>query len=430
MVSLPRNTRVFTKQSLKISGLWLTWAALSLLGMHALAQQPPLYDVHYHASLEPDSGEARVSIRVEYSDQALIELRFRVDPERHHGFAGDGELRHAAPFVYWRPPAEGGEFRLSVRIERERGGSGSYDAFITPQWALLRADHLFPAARARSRAEARSRARLSFDTPPGWSVETRYGAWRDAPLAVEDPTRRYVRPTGWILAGELGVRREEVVGREVTMAAPQGSGARRMDALAMIRWTLPTLLEVFPNFPDRLLVVSAGDPMWRGALSGPASLYIHVDRPMINERGTSTLVHELVHVAGIVHTGRRAGWIVEGLADYYSLEVLRRAGVISEDRHAASLQTLARRGEAVRRLDTPAAGGPVTARAVLAFVAIDQAIRAASEDRHSLDDVARELAESDQTITYRRLREVTESLVGHPLEVFDELPLGQRNRQD
>ena len=43
----------------------------------------------------------------------------------------------------------------------------------------------------------------------------------------------------------------------------------------------------------RLLIVSAGDPMWRGGLSGPSSMFLHSDRPLISENRTSTLLHEL-----------------------------------------------------------------------------------------------------------------------------------------
>jgi hypothetical protein len=410
--------------NMRLRPAWLMLASL-LLPLLAAAAGEPRYQLHYHAALLPDEGEAAVTLALGQRDQMLRELRFRVDPQRHYGFEGDGRIEHNPPFVHWHPPAEGGEFRLRLVIDRERG-NGGYDARITEDWALLRADHLFPAARVRSVVGATAEASLSFELPESWSLESRYGSWRDEPLRVEDPTRRFVRPTGWLVAGALGVRREQILDHDVVVAAPVGVGVRRMDALALIRWTLPTLLEIFPGFPTSLLVVSAGDPMWRGALSGPESLYIHADRPMINERGTSTLLHELVHVAGIVHTGPRAGWIVEGLADYYSLEILRRAGVISEQRHATSLRTLARRGESVRRLDVGSAGGAVTARAVGEFARIDQAIREASDQAHSLDHVARALAESPDTITYARLRAISEELAGRPLDVFDELPLARR----
>ena len=50
-------------------------------------------------------------------------------------------------------------------------------------------------------------------------------------------------------------------------------------------------------------------------MSGPGSLYVHADRPMISENGTSTMLHELVHVAMGVSGSAHDDWLVEGLAE-------------------------------------------------------------------------------------------------------------------
>ncbi len=80
-------------------------------------------------------------------------------------------------------------------------------------------------------------------------------------------------------AGELGVRWERIQGVSVFVAGPVDQGVRRMDILAFLNWNLPVLGEVLDDLPDRLVVVSARDRMWRGGLSGPRSLYLHADRP-------------------------------------------------------------------------------------------------------------------------------------------------------
>ena len=386
------------------------------------ADPPPEYDAAFHAELLPAEGVAVASVKIDQRDGEVSELRFRIEEGRHHDFDGDGELEVEPPFVYWRPPADGGRFSLRVHIDRERRGNGK-DAHIDADWAILRLDHLFPAARVRGRPGATSRSTLSLAAPEDWSVETRYGRFDGEPLPVETSGRRYSRPTGWIAAGQLGVRRESIAGRGVTVAGPVQQGVRRMDHLALMQWTLPTLLEVFPAFPESVLVVSAGDPMWRGALSGPSSLYIHAERPLINERGTSTLLHELVHVAGISGTGTGAAWIVEGLADYYSLEALRRSGAVTDARHERSRAALERQGRDVSRLDTRRANAEVSARAVTVLYMLDAAIRDASGGEANLDDVARALAESDETITLARFRTLAEQTAGATLALFDDLPL-------
>ena len=66
--------------------------------------------------------------------------------------------------------------------------------------------------------------------------------------------------------------------------------------LALLNWNLPELARAVPNLPRRLTVISAGDPMWRGGLSAPQSIFIHAERPLISENGTSTLMHEIMHI--------------------------------------------------------------------------------------------------------------------------------------
>ena len=156
---------------------------------------------------------------------------------------------------------------------------------------------------------------------------------------------------------------------------------------------------LFPRFPDRLLIVSAGEPMWRGALSAPNSLYLHVDRPMISGNGTSTLIHELVHVAMRAKGGPKADWIVEGLAEYYSLEVLHRSGTLSSERYENAHRELAEWGREAESLEVDRSHGPITARAVGRLREIDREIRESSGGRHSLDDVVRALAAIEGPIT-------------------------------
>ena len=63
-------------------------------------------------------------------------------------------------------------------------------------------------------------------------------------------------------------------------------------------------------------------------------MYLHSDRPLISANGTSTLLHEARYTSQPVcmATGG-ADWIVEGIAEYYSLELLRRSNTISERRY-------------------------------------------------------------------------------------------------
>ena len=59
--------------------------------------------------------------------------------------------------------------------------------------------------------------------------------------------------------------------------------------------------------------------MWRGGLSAPQSLFVHSDRPLISENATSTLLHEVMHLALGIRAAEQFDWIVEGLASYFAL---------------------------------------------------------------------------------------------------------------
>jgi hypothetical protein len=197
-----------------------------------------------------------------------------------------------------------------------------------------------------------------------------------------------------------------------------GHGLRRLDALALLRWTLPTLRDVAGALPARLLVVGAGDPMWRGGLSGPDSLFIHADLPLISNDGTSPLLHELVHAVVGARSGDGGDWIVEGLAEYYSIELLRRSRTISRRRYEKILSRLADRGSDVVTLEVERATGAEVARAVTVLHELDDEIRERSADAKSLDDVVRALVQKDVTLTTASFRTIAESVYGESLVSF------------
>ena len=110
---------------------------------------------------------------------------------------------------------------------------------------------------------------LQLVLPQGWSAVVPYAPLAEDTWAIERPERRFDRPVGWLLMGRLGVLRERVAGVHVAIGAPVGNGMRRQDLLALLRWTLPVLRKIAP-LPDRLSLVGAADPMWRGGTLGAA----------------------------------------------------------------------------------------------------------------------------------------------------------------
>ena len=130
-------------------------------------------------------------------------------------------------------------------------------------------------------------------------------------------------------------------------------------------------------------------------------MFLHSDRPLISENRTSTLLHELGHIALGIRGDEESDWIVEGLAEFYSLESLRRSGSISGQRLQAGVASTAQWGKALADAVRHAVRtGATTARAVLALRAADAEIRSATGGKASLDDVARKLASERGTVVW------------------------------
>jgi hypothetical protein len=374
------------------------------------------YGAGFHARFVPADGVAEVKITIRQAAGELIRLDLAAPPSTYQDFVADGSLERTGNRVVWEVPPEGGVLTYRAVIDHRRdqeSDAASYDARMTNQLALLRLGDMFPPARARSRVDAKSASTLSLAGPDGWSFESRYGAAGQS-IPIDDPLRRFDRPTGWLVAGEIGVRREIIEDRRVAIAAPTGEGVRRIDTLAFLRWTLPTLIEVFPEFPQRLMIASAGSPMWRGGLSGPSSLFLHANRPLISENGTSTMLHELVHVATGARFAGAADWIVEGLAEYYALEILRRSGGLSERRFQRALESLrAWVDTADGRLREPSRGAD-TARAVLVWYALANELNAGGT---SMDSVVARLPASGP-LDLAQLQMVVAAELGAPSRVL------------
>ena len=139
-------------------------------------------------------------------------------------------------------------------------------------------------------------------------------------------------------------------------------------------------------------------------------MFLHSDRPLISENRTSTLLHELGHIALGIRGDEESDWIVEGLAEHYSLETLRRSGGISEQRYKQAVKHLSRWAQRSATLFGPHSDGATTARAVMALRAADAEIRSATGGKASLDDVARKLASEGGTVSLARLQRAAQEV--------------------
>ena len=391
----------------------------ALLWSCAATASTPRFTVDYRVAFLPKEGEAEIAITLKPGEARASRLVFTMPEDRYSRIEGDGKTERDGEHLRWEPPRKGGTLRYRYRIDKKRS-SGAYDARITRDWVIVRGDGLVPSARVTATRGARSDATLRLDLPSGWShADTPWLATADGKgYTVVNDERTLARPTGWIIAGKIGTRRDVVEGMEISVAAPKGLSTPRMDLLAMLTATAPVMLDAFGTLPEKILVVRAEDPMWRGGLSGPRSLWMHADRPLISENGSSTLMHEVVHVVTRVRGVRGNDWIAEGLAEYYGMELLRRAGLLSQARFDKAIAWMRRHGRDIKTLHAGNSAGPRTARAVGLFADLDAEIRERSKDRQNLDPVVRALMRDGERVSVADLREAVEDVLGAPSKVL------------
>ncbi|SFP48888.1 hypothetical protein SAMN03159489_01026 [Pseudomonas sp. NFPP07] len=381
-------------------------------------------DLDYHVRLLPQSDQAEV--RLTLADGAAVRsLDFDLGTHGDYSdFKADGQWQSGAakpPAVQrgvWRPA--GGKASLSYRVRISHNlKKDSFDSRMTPHWALLRGDMLVPAAKLDQQDGIELVSRLEFELPAGWkSVETAWPRIGKNRFRIDNPARLFDRPTGWMLAGALGSRRTRLGETEVTVASPQGQGMRRMDVLTLLTFVWPQIQATFPRHPTKLLIVGAADPMWRGSLAGHDSLFLHSRLPLVSESGTSPLLREVIQVFARINDSERSDWIGEGLAEYYAIELMRRAGGMSDERYQALETRLAKSGHGVSSLRGEQVDAPVVARAVLLLQELDREIRLKTRNKRSLDDVTRAVMRLERVST-KEFIQLSESVLDGSSKVLD-----------
>ena len=116
--------------------------------------------------------------------------------------------------------------------------------------------------------------------------------------------------------------------------------------------------------------------------------------------------------------------IVEGFAEYYSLELLLRGGAITARRHARALGEQAEWAKRADMLCGDVSTGATTARAVTLLRDLDREIRERTAGARKLDDLLHELLLRGVPVNTDVMAGVGSSLIGGPSDVLhiDNLP--------
>ncbi len=337
---------------------------------------------------------------------------------RYSDFKADGRWQVTGSRGVWQPSADKASLSYRVRLTQALK-PGSYEARITPGWALFRGEDLVPGARLDQQDGVELVARLVFELPAGWkSIETAWPRIGKNKFRIDNVSRLFDRPTGWMLAGTLGSRRVRLGETEVTVASPKGQAMHRMDVLTLLTFVWPQVEAVFPRHPGKLLVVGASDPMRRGAFAAHDSIYLNSRTPLVSENGSSPLMREVVQAIGRFNDHDTSDWISEGLAQYYAIDLLRRAGGITDERYKAIQVRLAREGQDVTTLRGEHVSGATVSRAVLVMQELDREIRVKTHNKRSLDDLAQAVMRADSVNT-QGFVQLAESILGESSVVLD-----------
>jgi hypothetical protein len=193
---------------------------------------------------------------------------------------------------------------------------------------------------------------------------------------------------------------------------------RRMDVLTLLTFVWPQVQAVFPRHPTKLLIVGANDPMWRGSLGARESIYLNSRLPLVSESGSSALVRELAQVFGRINDTRRSDWISEGFAEYYAIELVRRAGGMSDERYQSLQQRLIKNSQKVTTLRGEQISPAQVAKAVVLLQELDREIRLKTRNKRSLDDVLRGAMHLESVDT-KEFVQLAESVIGESSKVLD-----------
>ncbi|MCU1750655.1 hypothetical protein [Pseudomonas sp. 6D_7.1_Bac1] len=395
--------------------------ALSLLLLSSPLWAAKKVDLDYHVQLLPQSDQAEVRLTLAQGS-AVRSLDFDLgDGSQYSDFKADGQWQLTpgnAVRGVWRPAADKASLTYRVRISHSLKNA-SFDTRMTPNWALMRGDDLVPPARLDQQDGIELVSRLEFELPEDWkSVETAWPRIGKNRFRIDNVSRRFDRPTGWMLAGNLGSRRTRLGETEVTVASPQGQGMRRMDVLTLLTFVWPQVQALYPRHPGKLLIVGAADPMWRGSLAGHESIYLHSRSPLVSESGSSPLIRELAQVFGRVKGSERSAWISEGFAEYYAIELLRRAGGMSDERYQTLEDKMAKVSHNVSTLRGDQLSPAAIAKAVLVLQELDREIRLKTRNKRSLDDMLRGAMHLERVST-KAFVALAESIIGEPSKVLD-----------
>ncbi len=398
------------------AGCWLSCAAPT----HAANKET--FSIDYIVTIRAgDTGTARV--RWELSGiEEIRHLRLRFEGDDVERLRGTGTLQPDGKGLRWTPGGPYAHLSYRIPINRERGDSQRYESYATDDWIVTRARRIFPRIdvtwETRDGSRPKSRARLIFRLPKGWRSAAAHRKDGKHVYRLRQAATVLDRPRGWYALGNLATDRQEIAGIMLHVARVAEAPPHSTELFEFLAPTLPRLRRLLRGEAERILIVCAPDPMWRGGISGENSLFIHAGRRLRTPDKTSPYLHELFHVLQPFRVAEDADWIGEGLAEFYSVELQRRAGSVDADAFERALRSFEKYGAWNVDLRKQRDNAATNNSAPLVMYAIDQRIQKATAGKKRLDDVVLSLVQEERVVDTALFRRTVDTVSGKWLRRF------------
>ncbi len=404
--------------------LWASIAVAALLcqrSLTATAASKETFSIDYIVTVSAKTPEV-AHVRWELAGiEEIKNLTLRFPASRLKALHGSGTFRPIAGGVLWEPGGPYAHLTYQIDIAHVRGQHGRYDSYAGRDWVVTRAHDLFPRIDIVSDPEhpaPKSRARLIFRLPPGWRSAAALTTLGPDVYRLDEPGKILDRPRGWFALGKFTLHRQEIASTMVQVGCMPGSALHAPELFHFLGGGLPALQKLLLADPQTLLLVSAPDPMWHGGISAEHSFYMHAGRPLRTPDKTSPWLHEIFHVLQPYKPAADADWIEEGLAEFYSLELQRRAGLLDSADYTRALGYFERFGQWHVDLTQQQDNAATNNSAPLVMYAIDQRIQHATAGKKRLDDVVTELARQGGDVDTARFLHTVNRISGKNFTKF------------
>lgn len=206
-------------------------------------------------------------------------------------------------------------FQLDVRKAAFSACGCEFNSFLGSSWGVVKAEALaIPFSYAFFEPQPEFRATVQFVLPTGWSAEAPWTKTDTGYVIPGDPPL----PRGFFALGTFVPEPHEsgAIGKEFVYVRLASELRDRGTLFNYLEKATPYYQGVYGNATGaRILVVSAGPPMFTGGLGSTDSLFVHQNSTL------DTIAHEYAHVwqrfQTVADAGRSSIWINEGDADLH-----------------------------------------------------------------------------------------------------------------